>query len=74
MYSTSHGIASAPLTGKISCGQAESGPRAWIDSPREGGSVTVGSPVSVISHAYAREGVAGAGFSEELIRGAYRQK
>jgi len=43
-----------------SCGvQAMTGlPRAWIDVPRDGAEVNADTAVSVISHAYAREGVA----------------
>lgn len=33
-------------------------PRAWIDFPREGATIPVGSLVTVISHASAQEGVA----------------
>lgn len=36
----------------------ESGPRAWIDAPMDGSSVALGTPVPVVSHAYAKEGVA----------------
>ena len=43
----------------LSCGEeVPTVPRAWIDFPREGSTVQAGTPVSVISHAYAREGVA----------------
>ena len=46
------------MGGLLSCAEeVESGPRAWIDSPRDQSSVPVGTSVSVISHAYAREGV-----------------
>ena len=49
----------ALIGGTLSCGQeVQTGPRAWIDFPRDGSNVPVGAPVSVISHAYAREGVA----------------
>ena len=34
--------------GLLSCGQAESGPKAWIDSPQEGAFLQAGSPVTVI--------------------------
>ncbi|MBN1220733.1 MAG: PT domain-containing protein [Anaerolineae bacterium] len=45
--------------GLVSCAEeVESGPRAWIDFPRNGFSVPTGDSVSVMSHAYAREGVA----------------
>jgi hypothetical protein len=49
----------ASIGGTLSCGEeVQTGPRAWIDYPRDKSSVPVGTPVSVISHAYAREGVA----------------
>jgi hypothetical protein len=49
----------ALMGGTLSCEQeVETGPRAWIDYPRDKSSVPVGAPVSVISHAYARDGVA----------------
>jgi hypothetical protein len=48
----------ALIGGALSCGEVETRPRAWIDYPRDGSSVTVDTPVSVISHVYAREGVA----------------
>jgi hypothetical protein len=49
----------ALIGGTLSCGQeVQTGPRAWIDYPRDGSNVPVGTPVAVISHAYAREGVA----------------
>ena len=49
----------ALIGGTLSCGEeGQTGPRAWIDYPRDKSSVPVGTPVSVISHAYAREGVA----------------
>jgi hypothetical protein len=46
------------MAASVSCTETESGPRAWIDFPRDGSSVPVGSPISIVSHAYAREGVA----------------
>jgi len=49
----------ALLTGGLSCiAQPEGIPRAWIDVPRDGTEVKVGTTVSVVSHAYARDGVA----------------
>jgi hypothetical protein len=49
----------ASIGGILSCGQeVQTGPRAWIDYPRDKSSVPVGTPVSVISHGYARDGVA----------------
>jgi hypothetical protein len=45
--------------GTLSCGQeVQTGPRAWIDFPRDGSAVPVDTPVTIISHAYARDGVA----------------
>ncbi len=38
--------------------ESSSGPRAWIDSPRGGATIPVGSLITVVSHAYAREGIA----------------
>jgi hypothetical protein len=40
------------------CGPSETGPQVWIDSPGDGMTVNVGTPVSIISHAFARDGVA----------------
>jgi hypothetical protein len=52
-------VLSALMGGTLSCGEeVQTGPRAWIDYPRDKSSVPVGAPVTVISHAYAREGVA----------------
>ena len=50
----------AVLVTMVACtGQGDSnGPQAWIDHPRDGAAVPVGTPVSIISHAYARQGVA----------------
>ena len=50
----------AVLVTTVACtGQGDSnGPQAWIDHPRDGAAVPVGTPVSIISHAYARQGVA----------------
>jgi hypothetical protein len=49
----------ASIGGTLSCGEeVQTGPRAWIDYPRDKSSVPVGTPVTVISHAYARDGVA----------------
>ncbi len=45
--------------GTAACGQAaQAGPRVWIDAPTDGALVPSGTTVTVISHAYAREGVA----------------
>jgi hypothetical protein len=37
---------------------AEAVPRAWIDFPRDGAVIPVGASVTVVSHAYAEDGVA----------------
>ncbi len=42
----------------LSCAPVETGPRAWIDWPRDGYETDVGTAVQVICHAYARGGVA----------------
>jgi hypothetical protein len=45
--------------GMVSCtGETDTRPRVWIDSPRGGASVPVDVPVVVLSHGYAREGIA----------------
>ncbi len=45
--------------GVTSCAQrAESTPNVWIDYPRAGEVFPVGAPITVISHAFARDGVA----------------
>ena len=44
--------------GLLACEPEDRGPKAWIDSPIDGASVPVGTPVSVISHAFVKEGVA----------------
>jgi hypothetical protein len=47
------------MGGTLSCTkEVQTAPRAWIDFPPDGLTVPVNTPVSVISHAYAREGVA----------------
>lgn len=46
------------LGGALSCASVETSPRAWIDFPRDGARVSMDTPITVISHAYAREGVA----------------
>ncbi len=38
--------------------EASTGPRAWIDSPRGGATIPQGSPITIVSHAYARNGIA----------------
>jgi hypothetical protein len=49
----------ALIGGTLSCGQeVQTGPRAWIDYPRDGSTLPVDTPVTIISHAYARDGVA----------------
>lgn len=44
--------------GATACEPEPSGPRAWIDAPLDGANVPVGAPVAVVSHAFAREGIA----------------
>jgi hypothetical protein len=47
------------VLGTAACGQAaEIRPHVWIDAPGDGALVPAGSTVTVMSHAYAREGVA----------------
>jgi hypothetical protein len=46
------------MTAVLSCSPAETGPRAWIDWPRDGYETTVGTTVTLIAHAYAEDGVA----------------
>ena len=49
----------ALLGGTLSCAvQPGGGSRAWIDVPRDGAQITMGTAVFVTSHAYAHEGVA----------------
>jgi hypothetical protein len=36
----------------------QTGPRAWIDFPLSGSAVPVGTPVAIVAHAYAPDGVA----------------
>ncbi len=49
----------ALLAGVASCTKkAAAGPRAWIDSPREGASLPPGTPVPVVCRATAPKGVA----------------
>lgn len=48
----------ALMAGILSCAPVETGPRAWIDWPRDGFETNVGTTVTVISHAWARDGVA----------------
>ena len=42
----------------LSCAPEDTGPKAWIDFPIDGSSLPAGTPVGVISHAFARPGVA----------------
>jgi len=45
--------------GTTSCAsESTSYPQAWIDYPSDGASVSVGTSVNIISHAFARDGVA----------------
>lgn len=46
------------LLGTLGCQEEITGPRAWIDFPRDGASVPMGTPVTVLSHVFAPEGVA----------------
>lgn len=47
------------LLGIVSCAPAaQAGPRVWIDFPTDGVRVLSGTVVTVMSHAYAREGIA----------------
>jgi len=49
----------AALGATLSCtGQESMEPRAWIDAPPDGVNVPVNEPVTIISHGYARQGVA----------------
>ncbi len=47
------------IAGTTACAQAAgpAGPRAWFDAPLDGSTVSLGTPVPVVSHAYAQEGV-----------------
>jgi hypothetical protein len=51
-------IALLCATALIACEPEPTGPRAWIDFPRDGASIPVGAPVTVLSHVFAPEGVA----------------
>lgn len=44
--------------GLMACTEVATGPRVWIDFPRDGSAGPTDTPVSVVSHAYAPEGVA----------------
>jgi hypothetical protein len=46
------------IGGLASCSEGETGPRAWIDYPVDGSEIPVETSVMVISHVYAKEGVA----------------
>ena len=59
------------LVGAAACGAAESGPRVWIDFPNDGMSYPIGTMITIISHAYAREGVAEVVLSVDNV--AYRR-
>lgn len=48
----------ALTAGILSCAPVQAGPRVWIDWPRDGHQVEVGTPLTVICHAYARDGLA----------------
>lgn len=44
--------------GLLACAPEDTGPKAWIDAPLDGSSLPLGTPVAVVSHAFARKGVA----------------
>ncbi len=47
------------IFGGASCAQnPDTYPSAWIDYPRDGDIFSLGAPITIISHAFAREGVA----------------
>ncbi len=48
----------ALTAGILSCAPVQAGPRVWIDWPREGHRMEAGTTLTIICHAYAREGVA----------------
>jgi hypothetical protein len=52
------------LCGAVSCaGAPDARPRVWIDFPSDGMVFTPGTTITVVSHAYAREGIAEVVFS-----------
>ena len=65
-----HGAVLLALTmGISSCAQqGESLPNVWIDSPPDGAPLPSGGTVTVISHAYARQGVARGGLVNQWCR------
>jgi hypothetical protein len=53
------GIVTLLLFGITSCTQeAETLPQAWIDYPADGAFFSAGTPIQILSHVYARNGVA----------------
>src|SRR5512140_1322890 len=46
------------MIGAMGCSQPMTGAQTWIDAPVDGSSVPVGTPVAILAHAYAPEGVA----------------
>lgn len=45
--------------GTVSCTrEMETRPRAWIDFPRKGATLSPGESITIVSHAFAREGIA----------------
>jgi hypothetical protein len=42
----------------VACSPAESNLQVWIDHPLHGSSAPLGTPVEIVSHAFARQGVA----------------
>jgi hypothetical protein len=52
-------VALVALAGTLlSCAEEDTGPRAWIDFPRDGAQVPLDAEVELVAHAYAGEGVA----------------
>ena len=50
--------AASLVVGVLGCSPEQAGPRAWIDFPTDGSTLAVNSPVTVISHVYAPDGIA----------------
>lgn len=42
----------------LGCSPEQAGPRAWIDFPTDGSTLAANSPVTVVSHVYAPDGIA----------------
>jgi hypothetical protein len=58
LLSSLGGLISCAATPEPGAAVAEVASRAWIDFPRDGADIPVGASVTVISHAYADDGVA----------------